>query len=204
MRGLLHAQQHTHTYIHSHIYVYVCVYIYLYRHVQLQKLTKASEKHLDTTTGQPLPATCSKISTKQKIKHRAASRTCCHARRRQIPAPFPGPHRAAPGLSEPLSLHGLGPARTPEPLRHPQTALSSSGTVDARLAPGSPLGAGIRLLPLLGASPRAPHSTASAARQPAPAHPILRQANVSSLAPEHPFGAVYPGGEKQINKERNK
>lgn len=103
----------------------MCVYIYLYRHVQLQKLTKASEKHLDTTTGQPLPATCSKISTKQKIKHGAASRTCCHARRRQIPAPFPGPHRAAPGLSEPLSLHGLGPARTPEPLRHPQTALSS-------------------------------------------------------------------------------
>lgn len=192
----MHSNIHMHTYTHK--YVYVCIYIYLYRHVQLQNLTKASAKHMDTTTGQPLPVIFSKIGMKQKLKRAAVSHTCCHTQRLQILAPFPRPSRGRPGLSELLSLHGLraGTHLHPRASAAPANCPLLPGGHGCPSAPGSPLGAGTRLLPLLGASPRAPHSMASAARQPAPTHPILRQANPPSPAPKHPFGAVYLGGKK--------
>lgn len=178
--------------------VRVYIYIYLYKHVQLQKLTNPSAKHLYTTTGQALPAIFSKISVKQKIKHRercpalAAAHGDCRSRLLS---------QAKPGVSLPERAALLAWAESWDPLA-PQSRCSTREQPSPAWGPRTPIGPGVPTgswdwaLTSAGSIPENPAQHGQRCQAACPRAPHPRQANLPSPAPEHPFGAVYLGGKK--------
>lgn len=184
----------TYKYMHTFTFKFICVYIDLYRQVQLQKLTNPSPKHLHTTKGQPLPAVLSKVSMKQKPKHRAVSHTCCH-HNSDSKSQF-----LAPGLSQPLFLQESwnqltpqshwGTCKRPFPPQEPWMPIQPSRSWDQALTSA-------------GSIPESPaeHGQRCQTAQPCAPHPPAGKSPLTSA--RAPFWSCL-SGRKKINKERNK